>query len=265
MKRSTDQSDLITRTVAVLRIIAEGSNIISIKEISDQLQLPPSSVHRLLDRLVKLQIVQRAPNRRYRVGVEYFRLGTLVNKKLKTLELAKPIMSELAQRTHETCQVVLYQPTYRQMTVAARIEPANALHNGVRMYRRLPLAWGAIGHVMLAWLDDYSLQDALRSSPPSPVTRARPPKPNEIKTLLKDIRQSGFAVASGELFSHEAIGIAAPFFDAEECVAGSLCAVAPKARCDNATTLLVADDLIAQARRLSRFLGCASSERMNGR
>jgi DNA-binding IclR family transcriptional regulator len=255
MKRSVDQSDLITRTVAILRIFAEGGRVISIKEIADELALPPSSVHRVLDRLVKLQVVQRAPNRRYRVGVEYFRLGTLVNRKLGILERAKPIMVEMAEQSQETCQVVLYQPNYRQMTVAARIEPPNALHNGVRMYRRMPLAWGAIGRAMLAWLDEDMVDEALRISTPSPVTHAPAPKANRIRSQLSEIRESGYASASGELFSHEAVGIAAPFFDADDDIAGCLCVVAPKDRCGSAQTSALASDLISHSRRLSRILG----------
>jgi DNA-binding IclR family transcriptional regulator len=261
MRRSADQSDLITRTIAILRIFAEGGRIVSIKELAEQLDLPPSSVHRVLDRLVKLQIVQRAPNRRYRVGVEYFRLGSLVNRKLRILECAKPVIAEIAQHSGETCQVVLYQPNYTQMTVAARIEPPNALHNGVRMYRRLPLAWGAIGRAMLAWLDEDAVDEALRISTPAPLTRELPPKLSKIRSQLDEIRHSGYAVSSGQLFSHEAIGIAAAFFDAADEIAGCLCVVAPKNRCGPAATSALAADLIAHSSRLSRVLGssCAGT------
>lgn len=260
MKRSHDQTDVITRTIAILRIFAEGSRVISIKEVAEELGLPPSSVHRVLDRLVKLQIIQRAPNRRYRVGVEYFRLGTLVNRKLRVLERAKPVMADLAEHSHETCQVVLYQPSYHQMTVVARVEPPNALHNEVQMYRRLPLAWGAIGRALMACLDEEVVQEALRISTPSPVTHEPPPKARNIRALLGEVRDSGYAVVSGELFSHEAVGIAAPFFDAGGDVAGSLCIVIPKARCSPAAESELAGSLVAHSRRLSRVLGSLPSE-----
>jgi DNA-binding IclR family transcriptional regulator len=255
MKRSGDHSDVITRTIAILRIFAEGSRVISIKEVADELGLPPSSVHRVLDRLVKLQIVQRAPNRRYRVGVEYFRLGTLVNRKLRVLERAKPVMADLAEHSQETCQVVLYQPSYRQMTVAARIEPPNALHNEVQMYRRLPLAWGAIGRAVMAYLDEDVVQEALRISTPSPVTHEPPPKAKNIRSLLSEVRESGYAVVSGELLSPEAVGIAAPYFDLDGEVVGSLCVVVPKKRCGPAAESELAASLVAHSRRLSRVLG----------
>ena len=260
MRRSHDQTDVITRTIAILRIFAEGSRVISIKDVADGLGLPPSSVHRILDRLVRLQIVQRAPNRRYRVGVEYFRLGTLVNRKLRVLERAKPIMADLAEHSQETCQVVLYQPSYYQMTVVARIEPPNALHNEVQMYRRLPLAWGAIGRALLACLNEEVVQEALRISTPSPVTHKPPPKAKNIRALLSEVRESGYAVASGELFSHEAVGIAAPFFDAGGDVAGSLCMVVPKRRCRPAAEAELAASLVAHSRRISRGLGARPVE-----
>jgi len=255
MRRSVDQSDLITRTVAVLRIFAEGARIISIKEIAEELRLPPSSVHRLLDRLCRLQIVQRAPNRRYRVGTEYFRIGSLVNRKLNILERAKPILAEVARNSRESSQIVLYQPRYRQVMVAARIEPPTAIHNGVQMYRRLPLAWGAIGHVVMAWLDDDTVSEALRISPPSPVTHELPPGPSRIRSQLEEVRQSGYATVSGQLFSSEAIGIAAPFFDADDEVAGCLCIVAPKRRYGSSGAAELAGDLVSYSKRLSRTLG----------
>jgi DNA-binding IclR family transcriptional regulator len=238
-----------------MRVFAEGDRVISIKDVADRLNLPPSSVHRLLNRLVKLQIIQRAPNRRYRVGTEYFRLGALVNRKLRVLELAKPLLSEIARRGNETCQVVLYQPHYRQMTIAARIEPPQALHNSVQMYERLPLAWGAIGRVMLAWLDTNTVREALRASPPSPLTNDLPPKADTLQPVLAEIRDVGYARGSGQLISHDAVGIAAPFFDAGGDIAGCFSIVAPKARCGRDEEAKVGEQLIGQAQRLSRMLG----------
>jgi DNA-binding IclR family transcriptional regulator len=255
MRKNSDHRDLASRIIGVLRVLAEGERIMSVTEVSQRLALPPSTVHRLLDHLVDLGMVARAPQRRYRVGTEYFRLGALVSNKLRFVEVAKPLMQEIVRRCNETCQLVLYQSGHRQITVAARIDSPEPLRYRINMHERLPLTFGAIGHAIMAWLDDETVREVIDETLHAEGQRNRALEGRRLEKTLGDVRKRGYAVVRGEFRTQMVVGLAAPFFGMDRQVLGSLCVVAPRFRCNAADEVLIGELLVAQADRLSTLLG----------
>ena len=67
------------RVIALLRCVAEAEDGLTLTELSRALDLAPSTIHRMLDRLGALAIVQLDGDGRHCVaGLEFYRLSALV-------------------------------------------------------------------------------------------------------------------------------------------------------------------------------------------
>jgi DNA-binding IclR family transcriptional regulator len=253
--RSNDSQGIAARVITVLRVFAEGETILSVKQIADRSKLPPATAHRMLEHLLALGIVERAPQRRYRVGAEFFRIGSLVGQKLRLVQVARPVMREIVRRCNETCGLSLYLPGKRQITLAAKTDPTEPLRYRMTMLERQSPVWGAVGRSILAYLSPDEIDEILAEAPPCPFTGRPPPDAESFHHALEDVRLKGYAVARGELLSSETIAVAAPFFAAGGQVLGNLCVVAPHSRVSAEAEPQIINTVLYQAGRLSGLLG----------
>ena len=253
--RTNDGQGIAARVVAVLRVFAEGETILSVKQVAERSMLPPATAHRMLEHLLALGMVDRAPQRRYRVGAEFFRIGSLVGQKLRLVQVARPVMREIVRLCNETCGLSLYLPGKRQLTLAAKMDPTEPLRYRISMMERQSPVWGAVGRSILAYLPFDEIDEILAEAPPCPFTGRPPPDSLTFRRTLDDVRCKGYAVARGELLSNETVAIAAPFFAAGGQVLGNLCIIAPRSRVDAEVESQIIDTVVHQAGRLSALLG----------
>ena len=132
---------------------------------------------------------------------------------------------------------------------------ANALTTTAVVVINVPLVWGAVAKAVLAHLSYTDIRAALREAMPSTVDSATVPDPSALETELEQIRQSGFAVTKGERVAGDAVDVAAPFFEANGQVRGSISVILPDLRADQTTQSALAHLLRTKASLLSRQLG----------
>ena len=157
-------------------------------------------MHRLLKLLMSQGLIeQRASTQRYRAGRELFRIATLITRQIDVEEIAGPILSAMRDACHETCYFALYLPASRRFvgTVVARSPHPLGYHFEPLMEQKV--AWGAVGRCMLAYLPDEEVAKAVAEAGTSPAGTP-PPSLKDMKAILKEIRERGYASAEGEIF-----------------------------------------------------------------
>ncbi|MDO9500057.1 IclR family transcriptional regulator [Falsiroseomonas sp.] len=247
-------ANVVGRTVALLRGFAEAGQSVSIKELSARLGLPPSTLHRLLEQLLAAGMVERAPRRRYRVSAEFSRIGALAARKTGVLELARPVLEEVARETTETCLLGMLLPQTLSMMFIDKATSPLPLPYEVRMHRARSLLWGATGLGMLAWLDPAQVERILQRGEASPVDGQAPPEPGRLAARLAEIRARGYAMTRGEQ-TQGAVGMAAPVFGARNQVVADLCLTLPQPRFGPDDEARFAGLLTQRAAYLSRMMG----------
>ncbi|NKC31254.1 IclR family transcriptional regulator [Falsiroseomonas selenitidurans] len=243
------------RVVTLLRAFAEGGDSLSIKELSERLALPASTLHRLLDQLLQAGMIDRAPRRRYRVSAEFSRIGALAARKTGVLRLARPVVEEVARETAETAMLGMLLPQTLTMMFVDKAPAALPLPYPIRMHRARSLLWGATGLCMLAWLGREELAHVLGRGETSPVDGQAPPDRRALADRLARIRARGYAITRGEQ-TLGAVGMAAPVFGASRQVVADLCLTLPQARFAARDEARFGQVLTARAAALSRLLGC---------
>ena len=251
-----NDTGITSRIVGVLRAFADGESVIGVKQLSERLELPQSTVHRLLDQLVELGMVERAPHRRYRIGTEFFRMGCRVESKFRIIELARPIMQKLVDQVGETCSLSIYAPTSRQRLMLAKIDhPDHPLRYTQPILENRALGFGAAGRAILAHLPAADIERIHAESPPVSPTGKRLPAYDALLRDLEKIRAAGYAFASGELLSIDTVAVAAPFFGQQRRVMGALCVIVLTPRFNERLFELVKSSLIGAVGRLTMLSG----------
>jgi DNA-binding IclR family transcriptional regulator len=242
---------VVARVVGLLRSFAEAGASVSIKDLSAELGLAPSTLHRLLDQLIAAGMIERAPHRRYRVSAEFSRIGALAARKTGVLRLARPVLEDVARETAETCMLGMLLPQTLTMMFIDKAPAAQPVPYAIHMHRNRSLLWGATGLCMLAWLSPAELADVLARGELSPVNGRSPPDRAVLAERLAKIRTRGYAITRGEQ-TEGAVGMAAPVFGARRRIVADLCITLPQARFGAGDEARFARLLTERAAQLSR-------------
>jgi DNA-binding IclR family transcriptional regulator len=259
MRAEGEGASVSKRIIAMLRLFAEGGETLSINEISQRLELAPSSVHRLLAGLVQENIVERTAKRRYCVGREFGRIGALVARKIDVRRLARPMLQQMIAETGETALLGMMLPRSNELTIADKIDSIHALRIKVTLHARRPLMWGAQGRVVLAWLESDDVLKVIAGSARAPATDEMPPSPVALRGILADIRKAGYALTRGQVVVG-AVGIAAPVFDADDRIVGELALNIPEMRFRRRDEHRLAALVVRESKKLSIALGARGGE-----
>lgn len=243
------------RLVAVLKIFAEGPGVLSISEISEALNLAPSSTHRLLGPLVEQGLIDRASKRRYRVGTELFRIAALVETRYSLLNVAKAVVAKTAEESKETCLLAIVTPSRSRIVLAHKVDSAYPLRFKFDLLMNISPIWGSLGRAVMAWLEPGELRRVLSEGGPSPLTGAPIPSQDALSAELATVRRHGYARSTGQRAAPDAIGISAPVFDATGVVCGALGVVTPEHRMTLELERQVIKLVRSNAAKLSHMMG----------
>ena len=246
----------VSRAVQLLALLADAKGPVTVKQVADRLQLPPSTAHRLLQLLKKEDFVEsHEESRQYGVGPAFYRVAARVLAGTSVPARAQPVVEAIARRFDETVLFGHYLPAEGALAFAARADGEQKLKYLIDMNRPLSLVWGASGKAILAYLPPERARALVASEGPSPATGAPAPQWSDIEPELAAIRQRGWAISESEKLP-DARGIAAPVFTSAGVV-GCLCLTSPKARMPHASTQAIGEHIAEHARALSHELGAS--------
>ena len=90
---------VIERIYALMDVMAQRQDAVSLGELSEKTGLHPSTAHRILNDLVMGRYVDRPEAGSYRLGMRLLELGNLVKGRLSVRDAALPLMRELHKLT----------------------------------------------------------------------------------------------------------------------------------------------------------------------
>jgi IclR family transcriptional regulator, acetate operon repressor len=216
------------RLIHLIKLIASGPHNFSLGEFAARASLPASSVHRLLKVLEKTGLVERGSGQTYRPGRELHRIASRLVSRFDLARSAKPLLQELVDRFHETAVLCAYSPTVRRAVVAEVVLSPNPLRFNVDKGLEVALPWGSLGRSVLAFLPPSELEMVLRIERSGPLTGIPRPARGEIEVELNNIRQRGYARYCEP--QTDLAGVAAPVFNGDDEILGSLGVIMPSSR-----------------------------------
>jgi DNA-binding IclR family transcriptional regulator len=196
----TDKTSIqvIERLTSLLDALARYPDPVSLKQLSADTGLHPSTAHRILNDLVLKRFVERAEPGAYRLGMRLLELGNVVKSRLNVREAALDFMRALHRKTFQTVNL-----SVRQGDEIVYIDRAFSERSGMQVVRaiggRAPLHLTSTGKLFLS-VDDpksvrsYATRTGLSGHNKNSIT--------ELTTLERElslVRARGFARDNEEL------------------------------------------------------------------
>lgn len=216
-----------------LRLLGEfgrDSRTLSAPELARRLDLPRSTIFRLLATLETLGFIERAGSGNdYRLGLAVLRLGFEYLSSLELTELGQPVLERLCDEMRYPVNIVVRDG--RSIVYVAKVSPPTPFSSSVRVGTRLPAHATVLGRTLL---EDLSLAElrVLYPEDSLEVFSASTPKTVlELYNMVQVDRQRGFVLGEG-FFESSISSIAAPVRDASGQITAALGATIPSAHID---------------------------------
>lgn len=237
---SSTSIQVLSRMFSLLDTLAHEGDAVSLKSISEQTGLHPSTAHRILNDLAVGRLVERSGPGSYRLGLRLLELGNLVKARLDVRDLAVKPMQELHKQTGHPVSLFV-----RQDDDALCIERTVTERNGVQVTRvmglRIPLTSSAAGKTLLINETGSSL---------NALAHAQSIRAESLQGELNVIRQNNLA-QDGEPHDPASQLIASPVYNDLGEVVASLVLNIPAAR----LTPEWGDSVKSAAQRISCSMG----------
>ena len=197
---SSDYSGVrvIAKAAAILRALGRHPEGMSIREIGKLIDVPRSTVQRIVDALDQENLVISAsPTSGVKLGPALIGLAALA-KKFDVAEMAHPVVAQLAKELGETVDLAVLDRD--KAVVVDQVSGINKLRAVSAVGDTLPLHCTASGKAILAMLPDDEL-DKLRTR-----LKLQPRTKNTILTWskldeeIRNIRRHGYSVDREESF-----------------------------------------------------------------
>ena len=142
----------IDRAMQVIKVLAESETKkwFSITDLSKECDLPVSTMHRLLQSMIKHRLIQQDPNLKlYSIGYTWMEYGLQMYDSFDFVGLIRPEMEKLMHEVEES--VYFSKPIGSEALILERIDcPQNPIRIYDQLGIRIPMHIGAANKVMLA-------------------------------------------------------------------------------------------------------------------
>lgn len=189
---------VIERMMNLLDALATQEEACSLKYLSEETTLHPSTAHRILNDMVACRLVDRSDGGNYRLGLRLLELGTLVKARLSVREAAQLPMRALHKLTGQTINL-----SVRQGDEIVYVDRAYSERSGMQVVRAIgghaPLHLTSVGKLFLAQDDPnsvraYSTRTGLAGHTRNSITHLQ-----KLETELVTVRKTGTAHDDEEL------------------------------------------------------------------
>lgn len=146
--KPANRIQVIDRAALLLKILSHYSEPVSLKTLSAEAQLSPSTTHRIMTSLIDNQLVARSDNGGYLLGQGLLQLSSTLHNDVDIRDIALPVMKELRDKLGETVNLSIREGDV--MIYIEKATPNRMMHVQQMIGSRAPLHVTAVGKLILA-------------------------------------------------------------------------------------------------------------------
>lgn len=217
-----------------LKVLAEFSredSILGAPELARRLDLPRSTIFRILSTLESMGYLERSESGRdYRLGRAVLRLGFEYLASLDLVELSRGLLQKLTLSTGYSCSLVVRDE--QSVVYVARATPPTIFSSNVSIGTRLPVHATLFGQVLIQDLTVDEVEALYPDPELESFTEHTPKDALELYALAQQARQNGYAFNRGH-FEKNISTIVAAVRDHTQKVVAAIGITLPSANVDD--------------------------------
>ncbi|MCR2783237.1 MULTISPECIES: IclR family transcriptional regulator [unclassified Microbacterium] len=250
MARGSAGESALHRHLRVLDAFDALRPFLTLGQIAATADMPMSTAHRIVGELTAEGLLERMPDRTYRLGMRLWEYASRTPGALGLREVARPWLEAAHARIRQHVQLGVRAGS--DVLFLERMSAPQAVLNATVIGGRIPLHASSLGLVLLAHAPDEVVDEAiaagLRAYTASTITTS-----SVLRTVLRRVRADGFAVAAGHIHE-ESRGVAVPVRGPDGTVYAAMGAVIAN---DGSAEAAVVETLRVAAAGVTRALRAA--------
>jgi DNA-binding IclR family transcriptional regulator len=205
MKKLSKINQSVEKTFQIIEIMAESREPLRLQDIALKVDMPSSTVLRLVNTLVSCGYASQDPNTlKYFLSLKFMLIGGLVSSQINIRDIAHPYLLELSKKCKESVCLSIEQDM--EVVYLDVIDgPDGILKITQRIGKVAPLHSTAVGKIMMLNYDSKQLNQMIASKGLAALTPNTITSKEELIKELEKIRTQGYAL------------------DDEECELGARC------------------------------------------
>jgi DNA-binding IclR family transcriptional regulator len=250
---SSPNVQVINRMLDILETLADEKEGLRLTELAAKVDLPSSTVHRLLNLMVRRGYVEQDEDtHRHSLGLKIVELYGKLQGRLQLPQRAAPLMQKLAQCTGELVQVAVLSKGEMLYILTQDGTRIPRLHTPVGS--RSPVHCTSLGKAVLAQLEESDVRSIIEEKGLKKFTPRTIDSMDRLLAELKQIREKGYAIDYGEQYE-ELTCVGAPIFDSQNRVVAGISVTIPMSRLQLQNLDGLAETVAETARGISASLG----------
>lgn len=226
-KVAASSIQVIDRVTALLDAITTHPEPSSLKFLSAETRLHPSTAFRILNALASHGLVERTQAGRYALGVKLLHFGSHVHGKVDLLREAKPIMEILCSQISETVNLTVREGD--EVVYVERVIPNRMMRVEQVIGSRAPLHVTAVGKLFLAESGEKACREYARRTGLPRYTSSTLTQVTKLWGQIASAPKQGFALDNEE--AEQGVScIGVPVRDAHGIMMAGLSISAPRER-----------------------------------
>ena len=227
LKTAESSIQVIDRVSALLEAITTHPEPSSLKFLSAETRLHPSTAFRILNALACHGLVERTQAGRYALGVKLLHFGSHVHGKVDLLREAKPIMQSLCAEIGESVNLTVRESD--EVVYVERVIPNRMMRVEQVIGSRAPLHVTAVGKLFLAESGEKACREYARRTGLPRYTANTFTQVTKLWAQIANTHKQGFALDNEE--AEQGVScIGVPVRDAHGVMMAGLSISAPRER-----------------------------------
>jgi len=201
----------ILRAGKLLKCLSRGKASYRMSALAAQLGLDRSTTYRLLLSLEKCELVEKDPKTgEYSLGVMALEIGSAYWGRTDLIQIAKPIMADLALKARETVNLAILSD--REILYIDKVDSPRGVGVMSKVGQRNPVYCTSLGKALLAFQTEVEQSRIIAAIQFVPFTPNTITSRKELLKELKQVRLRGYALDRREI-EEDVECIAAPIRD----------------------------------------------------
>lgn len=209
----------LARGLAVVQAFQERKRHLTIAQISHRTEIPRAAVRRCLYTLIKLGYAT-TDGRTYSLLPKVLTLGHAYLSSTPLAVSAQPYLDRMSEQLHEACNMATLEGD-DILYIARSATTQRLISVDLSVGGRLPAYCTSMGRILLAALDDVTLNEYLAHAEFQAKTSRTLHTPGALLECLKKVREQGWCIVDQEL-EQGLRSIAVPVYDASGQVLAAL-------------------------------------------
>lgn len=206
----------VERAIDIIDSLAEYPKGCGIGELSKNLGLSKSTIHRIITTLkYKNYVTQSKENDKYQLGIKVLSLASSVINSMDLINIARPYIYEFANKVDEVIHLCVPDETYSNIIYVDKVTSENTnkhITMSSSIGKKAPIYCTASGKLLLSQFSDDKIKELLQHTDFVKYTENTITDINVFLDEINNIRKNLYAIDNVE-YDTGVICIAVPIFD----------------------------------------------------